>query len=111
MNIRNLDSKKGLVSNGFENVTVADAIDKPDLQPYQESKIDASLGSEKSTGSEIDEIIFLRARIQHLEVVIETARSLLSSNQDRLIRRLHEIPMEFCNFSAGKLRIKSQDKI
>ncbi len=54
------------------------------------------------------EIALLRARVQHLELVVETARSLLSANQDRLLRRLHEIPRELVSLSAQLQRVDPQ---
>ncbi len=51
-------------------------------------------------GVEAPEIAFLRARIEHLEVVIETARGLMTSNQERLLRRLHDIPREIATLAA-----------
>jgi len=54
------------------------------------------------------EIALLRARIQHLELVIETARGLLGSNQDRLLRRLYEIPRELASLSTQLQRIDPQ---
>ncbi len=54
------------------------------------------------------EIALLRARVQHLELVVETARSLLSANQDRLLRRLHEIPRELVTLSTQLQRVDPQ---
>ena len=54
------------------------------------------------------EIALLRARVQHLELVVETARSLLSANQDRLLRRLHEIPRELVSLSTQLQRVDPQ---
>jgi hypothetical protein len=54
------------------------------------------------------EIALLRARVQHLELVVETARSLLSANQDRLLRRLHEVPRELATLSAQLQRVDPQ---
>lgn len=51
------------------------------------------------------EIAFLKARIQHLELVLETARSLMGSNHERLLRRLHEVPREMVDLSAQLRRI------
>ena len=45
------------------------------------------------------EIAFLKARIQHLELVLETARSLMGANHERLLRRLHEVPRELVELS------------
>jgi hypothetical protein len=49
------------------------------------------------------EIAYLKARIQHLELVLEMARSLMGSNHERLLRRLNEVPHEMVELSA-KLR-------
>ena len=46
------------------------------------------------------EIAFLKARIQHLELVLETARSLMGSNHERLLRRLNDVPHEMVELSA-----------
>lgn len=54
------------------------------------------------------EIALLRVRVQHLELVVETARSLLNANQDRLLRRLHEIPRELASLSAQLQRVDPQ---
>ncbi len=54
------------------------------------------------------EIALLKARIQHLELVVETARSLMGSNQERLLRRLHEVPREIVGLSAQLRRIDPQ---
>lgn len=51
------------------------------------------------------EIALLKARIQHLELVVETARSLLGSNQERLLRRLHEVPRELVMLTTQLHRI------
>ncbi len=56
-----------------------------------------------STDRQTVEIAYLKARIQHLELVIEMARSLMGSNHERLLRRLNEVPHEMVELSA-KLR-------
>lgn len=48
----------------------------------------------------VAEVAFLRARIEHLELVVETARGLMTSNQERLLRRLHELPREMAALAA-----------
>ena len=45
------------------------------------------------------EIALLKARIEHLEIVVETARGLLGSNQERLLRRLYDLPKEIVKLS------------
>ncbi len=51
------------------------------------------------------EIALLKARIQHLELVVETARCLMGSNQERLLRRLHEVPRELVELTAQLRRV------
>lgn len=51
------------------------------------------------------EIALLRTRVQHLELVVETARSLLNANQDRLLRRLHEVPRELASLTSQLQRV------
>lgn len=46
------------------------------------------------------EMALLRARVAHLEAVLETARGLMTSNQERLLRRLYEVPDEIASLSA-----------
>jgi hypothetical protein len=46
------------------------------------------------------EIALLRIQIEHLELVVETARSLMTSNQERLLRRLHDLPSEMIALNA-----------
>lgn len=46
------------------------------------------------------EMALLRARVMHLEAVLETARGLMTSNQERLLRRLYEVPEEIAALSA-----------
>jgi hypothetical protein len=51
------------------------------------------------------EIALLKARVQHLELVVETARALMGANQERLLRRLHELPRELVELTAQLRRI------
>jgi hypothetical protein len=51
------------------------------------------------------EIAVLKARIQHLELVIEMARGLLGSNQERLLRRLYDVPRELATLSSQLQRV------
>ncbi len=46
------------------------------------------------------EMALLRAQVEHLELVVETARSLMTSNQERLLRRLHDLPHEMAVLAA-----------
>lgn len=54
------------------------------------------------------EIALLQARLQHLELVVETARSLMGSNQERLLRRLHDAPREIAALTGQLRRIDPQ---
>jgi hypothetical protein len=58
-----------------------------------------------ANGTQALEIAFLKARIQHLELVVETARSLMGSNHERLLRRLHEVPRELVELSNQLRRV------
>ena len=58
-------------------------------------------------GHQALEIAFLKARIQHLELVVETARSLMGSNHERLLRRLHEVPRELVELGNQLRRVDS----
>jgi len=51
------------------------------------------------------EIALLKARIEHLELVVEAARGLMTANQERLLRRLHEVPRELAALTARLGRI------
>jgi hypothetical protein len=51
------------------------------------------------------EISLLKKRIEHLELVVETARSLMTSNQERLLRRLHDLPQELMTLTAALSRL------
>jgi hypothetical protein len=51
------------------------------------------------------EIALLKTRIEHLELVVETARSLMTSNQEKLLRRLHDLPQEMVALSARLSRL------
>jgi len=51
------------------------------------------------------EIALLRAQVEHLELVVETARSLMTSNQERLLRRLHDLPREMAALAAKLERL------
>jgi hypothetical protein len=53
------------------------------------------------------EIALLKAQIEHLELVVETARNLMSSNQEKLLRRLHDLPGEMVALSARLHRLNS----
>lgn len=58
-----------------------------------------------SSDKHVLEVAVLKARIQHLELVIEMARSLLGSNQERLLRRLHDVPRELATLSTQLQRV------
>ena len=51
------------------------------------------------------EISLLQKRVEHLELVVETARSLMTSNQERLLRRLHDLPQEMMVLTAALSRL------
>jgi hypothetical protein len=55
------------------------------------------------------EIELLRARIEHLELVVETARGLMTANQERLLRRLHDVPHEMMLLTAKMTRFTAAD--
>jgi len=61
--------------------------------------------TEDTPTRQILEIALLKARIQHLELVVETARQLMGSNQERLLRRLNESPREIVSLSAQLRRV------
>jgi hypothetical protein len=86
---------------------------EPNLKPDLASGSAAPPGSELSHQSESiehaasdlesrsgTEIKLLQVRIEHLELVVETARSLMTSNQERLLRRLHDVPHELMRLTA-----------
>ncbi len=54
---------------------------------------------------EATETAWLRARIEHLELVVETARGLMTSNQEKLLRRLHDLPQEMIALNARMARL------
>lgn len=53
------------------------------------------------------EIALLRARIAHLETVLEAARGFMTSNQERLLRRLHDLPQELVTLSSQFERLSA----
>ena len=55
------------------------------------------------------EIALLRARVAHLESVVDTARGLMSANQERLLRRLHDVPQELMLLTAKMTRFAAAD--
>ena len=55
------------------------------------------------------EIALLKKRIEHLELVVETARSLMTSNQERLLRRLHDLPQELMALTSVLNRLGHDD--
>jgi hypothetical protein len=56
------------------------------------------------------EISLLKAQIEHLELVVETARSLMTSNQERLLRRLHDLPREMAALTARLDRLDTSGR-
>jgi hypothetical protein len=65
---------------------------------------DASMTSATDT-RDATEVALLRARIEHLELVVETARGLMTANQERLLRRLHDVPQEMMTLTATMARL------
>ena len=65
----------------------------------------------RDAGQQELEIAMLRAQIEHLELVIETARNLMSSNQEKLLRRLHDLPREMVALSARLQRLNGATPI
>jgi hypothetical protein len=63
-------------------------------------------GAEKLSCAEA-KIALLQARIAHLEAVVEAARGLMTSNQERLLRRLHEMPREIAALSTRLDRLSA----
>jgi hypothetical protein len=57
------------------------------------------------------EISLLKAQIEHLELVVETARSLMTSNQERLLRRLHDLPREMAALTARLDRLDTSGRL
>ena len=57
------------------------------------------------------ELALLKQQIEHLELVVETARSLMTSNQDRLLRRLHDLPREMVALTARMNRLDNQKSV
>jgi hypothetical protein len=57
------------------------------------------------------EISLLKAQIEHLELVVETARSLMTSNQERLLRRLHDLPREMAALTARLDRLDNPGRL
>ena len=55
------------------------------------------------------ELALLRVRIEHLELVVETARGLMTANQERLLRRLHDVPQEMMMLTAKITRFTAAD--
>ena len=84
-----------------KNAAVADA-----LQPSPDTSLNDAQASRMEPGETRDrtEITLLKKRIEHLELVVETARSLMTSNQERLLRRLHDLPQELMALTAALSR-------
>jgi len=83
-------------------------------QPSAQTPIDASdnsaPGLDTATARDL-ELALLKAQIEHLELVVETARSLMTSNQDRLLRRLHDLPREMVALTARMNRLDNQKSV
>ena len=85
----------------------------PEAAPAAPSSSDPALTAARDTSpafAAVDEgyaraeTELLLARIEHLELVVETARSLMTSNQERLLRRLHDLPHEMMTLTARLAR-------
>ncbi len=84
------------------------AVGAPPVSPGALPQPGADHGATRNTdGSERQrtEVIFLKKRIEHLELVVETARSLMTSNQERLLRRLHDLPHELMALTTALNRL------
>jgi hypothetical protein len=72
-------------------------------------------GRESMKPAEMDrdgiEMALLRAQIEHLELVVETARSLMTNNQERLLRRLHDLPGEMVALTARLNRLDRNEPV
>jgi hypothetical protein len=80
----------------FNGPSQAEEPSLPDSPPPS-AQVAASGGSEDRPSLEI---ALLKAQVEHLELVVETARSLMTSNQERLLRRLHDVPREMALLAA-----------
>jgi hypothetical protein len=86
----------------FNRPASAQAGDTP-VEPSQDATAERQLGGGDARGQA--EISLLKKRIEHLELVVETARSLMTSNQERLLRRLHDLPQELMMLTAALHRL------
>jgi hypothetical protein len=107
MKIRNFNNDSQAVETFHHAV-----LDSSTVESREQAALGAMLADDPAEPELADrqalEIALLRARVQHLELVIETARSLLNANQDRLLRRLHEIPRELVSLTTQLQRIDPQ---
>jgi hypothetical protein len=80
--------------------------------PAQAAMVEAGDGAEAVTDEtpsrQATEVTLLKKRIEHLELVVETARSLMTSNQERLLRRLHDLPQEMLALTATLNRLDQE---
>jgi hypothetical protein len=97
MQIKNFNRPVSEAGGMLGPVEVGEAPLGCDAQPHTKTPPDAASDEESQAGTEI---LLLRARIEHLELVVETARSLMTSNQERLLRRLHDVPHELMRLTA-----------
>ncbi len=97
MRIQNLNASRGAAAETAEGTAAA---------PSQAQPATASPASQDDRRTL--EIALLKARIQHLELIVETARSLMGANQERLLRQLHEVPREITAISAQLRRADPQ---
>ncbi len=103
MRIQNLKAPHETVTTKAA-IGTSDAVDPVVTAPSAEHNSDAGTATERASL----EIAFLKARIQHLELVLETARGLMGSNHERLLRRLYETPRELVELGAQLRRIDQQ---
>ncbi len=92
----------------FNQIEAASASGSAVLPPSEPAQKAASETSPAFTAADEGyaraETELLLARIEHLELVVETARSLMTSNQERLLRRLHDLPHEMMTLTARLAR-------
>ncbi len=100
MRIQNFKAEPDVTAT-LETLATEDPISVGEMMPEMPPPPDTANQAERQTL----EIAFLNARIQHLDLVLETARSLMGSNHARLLRRLHELPREIVELSAQLRRL------
>jgi hypothetical protein len=91
----------------IQNLKAAPAGDTGDAQPGA-SEMTVPVRIDVPDDRQSLEVAFLKARIQHLELVLETARWLMGSNHERLLRQLHQVPRELVELSNRLRRFDVQ---